>query len=537
LSAEALAKEEPQTPSKYARPSHFTEQTSTPKPKFTTFGRSPSKPEALNPLRKLAGQTAIYGLPTIAGRVLNYLLVPLYTRVFDPAEYGVVTEFYAYVAFLYVLLGYGMETAFFRFSKMNDNGKTVFSTAFLSLVSSTFLFLVVVIGFSSPIANAMGYPGNREYIVWFALILGFDALCAIPFAHLRQQGKAALFAFIKSLNIITNIGLNVFFLLLCPYLLHLYGPGTLIDHIYNPGIGVGYIFISNLVASALSLLLLTPAIRKIRLQFEPGLWKQMFAYAWPLLILGLAGIVNETFDRILLKHLLPPESDPMAQLGIYGACYKISILMTLFIQTYKYAAEPFFFEQMKNQDAKLLYARIMNYFVAICAFIFLAIMLFIDIVILLIGEEFRSGAPVIPILLMANLFLGIFYNLSVWFKITGKTLYGAMISVFGMVITLVLNFLLIPKIGYMGAAWATFFCYASMMVASYLVGRRYYPVPYNLMKTSSYILLAVLIYYSGRVIEPGDQALKMVYNTLLLAGFIIIVFLVEKPKRIPTGKQ
>ena len=482
----------------------------------------------MNPLRKLAGQTAIYGLPTIAGRVLNYLLVPLYTRVFDTAEYGVVTEFYAYVAFLYVLLGYGMETAFFRFSKMNDNGKTVFGTAFLSLVSSTFIFLVIVIGFSSPIANAMGYPGNREYIVWFAFILGFDALCAIPFARLRQQGKAALFALIKSLNIITNIGLNLFFILLCPYLLDVYGPGTFVDYIYHPEIGVGYIFISNLVASSLSFLLLTPAIRKIRLQFEPGLWKQMITYAWPLLILGLAGIVNETFDRILLKHLLPPESDPMAQLGIYGACYKISILMTLFIQTYKYAAEPFFFEQMKNQDSRRMYAKVMNYFVAVCAFIFLIIMLFIDYVILMVGEEFRQGAAVIPILLMANLFLGVFYNLSIWFKLTGKTLYGAMISVFGMIITLVLNFVLIPRIGYLGAAWATFFCYGSMMIVSYLAGRHYYPVPYNLLRIIAYILLAVALYYISLTFDAGSQGVKMLFNFLFGALYLIAILFTEK---------
>lgn len=482
----------------------------------------------MNPLKRLAGQTAIYGLPTIAGRVLNYLLVPLYTRVFEPAEYGVVTEFYAYVAFLYVLLGYGMETAFFRFSKPGENGKTVFSTALLSLTISTSIFLLAVIGSSASIASSMGYASNREYIIWFAFILGFDALSSIPFAHLRQQGKAARFALIRSVNITFNIGLNLFFILLCPYLLANHGPSAFLDFVYNPEIGVGYIFISNLIASGLTLLLLLPAIKGIQLKFEPGLWKQMFLYAWPLLILGLAGIVNETIDRILLKHLLPPESDPMAQLGIYGACYKVSILMTLFIQTYKYAAEPFFFEQMKNQDARLLYAKVMNYFVAICGFIFVAIMLFIDVVILFIGEEYRVGAPVIPILLMANLFLGIFYNLSVWFKITGKTLGGAMIAVFGMLVTLALNFMLIPKMGYMGAAWATFICYASMMLLSYFAGRRFYPVPYDVLRISSYILLAVLLYYLGTVFQTGNQSISMIYSFLLLSVYVIVVLLTEK---------
>jgi len=482
----------------------------------------------LNPLKRLAGQTAIYGLPTIAGRVLNYLLVPLYTRVFEPAEYGVVTEFYAYVAFLYVLLGYGMETAFFRFSRAGENGKTVFSTALLSLTISTSIFLLAVIGSSASIASSMGYASNREYIIWFAFILGFDALSSIPFARLRQQGKAARFALIRSVNISVNIGLNLFFILLCPYLLANHGPSAFLDFVYKPEIGVGYIFISNLIASFLTFFLLLPIVKGIQLKFEPGLWKQMFLYAWPLLILGFAGIVNETIDRILLKHLLPPGSDPMAQLGIYGACYKVSILMTLFIQTYKYAAEPFFFEQMKNQDARLLYAKVMNYFVAICGFIFVAIMLFIDVVILFVGEEYRVGAPVIPILLMANLFLGIFYNLSVWFKITGKTLGGAMIAVFGMLVTLALNFILIPKMGYMGAAWATFVCYASMMLLSYFAGRKFYPIPYDVLRISSYILLAVLLYYLGTVFKTGNQSISMIYSFLLLSVYVVIVLLTEK---------
>lgn len=455
------------------------------------------------------------------------MLVPLYTRIFEPAEYGVVTEFYAYVAFLYVLLSYGMETAFFRFSKTSEKGKTVFSTAFISLLTSTVIFLFVVIGSSSSIAKSMGYDNHSEYIIWFALILGFDAISSIPFAHLRQQGKAARFALIRSINIFTNIGLNLFFIVLCPHLLANYGSSDILRFVYNPEIGVGYIFISNLIASSITLLLLFPTIKHIKLGFETGLWKQMILYAWPLLIFGLAGIVNETFDRILLKHLLPPESNPMAQLGIYGACYKVSILMTLFIQTYKYAAEPFFFEQMKNQDARMLYAKVMNYFVAVCGFIFLAIMLFIDIVILFIGEEYRVGAPVIPILLMANLFLGIFYNLSVWFKITGKTLFGAMIAVFGMLVTLALNFILIPPMGYLGAAWATFFCYATMMLLSYFAGRKFYPVPYDVLRISSYILLAVFLYYLETVLPAANQSISMIYSVLLLFVYIIVVFLTE----------
>ncbi len=478
-------------------------------------------------LKRLAGQTAIYGLPTIAGRVLNYLLVPLYTRVLITSEYGVVTEFYAYVAFLYVLLGYGMETAFFRFSKTEESGNTVFSTSLLSILSTTIIFLVIAVVFSGEIASFMGYASHPEYIIWFSFILGFDAVCAIPFAQLRQQGKAARFSMIRGINIAINIGLNLFFILFCPFALRTWGSSTILELIYDPQIGVGYIFISNLIASSITFLVLIPVAKDIKLKFDPVLWKQMLIYAWPLLILGLAGIVNETIDRILLKHLLPSGSDPMAQLGIYGACYKISILMTLFIQTYKYAAEPFFFEQMKNQDAKLLYARLMNYFVAVCGLIFVTIMLHLDIVILLVGKEFREGAPVIPILLLANLFLGIFYNLSVWFKITGKTFHGAMVAVFGMIVTLALNFLLIPGMGYLGAAWATFACYAGMMIISYLLGRRYYPVPYNIPRITSYIILAVILYYLSTIFRFENHVTARVMNFLFLMVYIAAALIAE----------
>jgi len=482
----------------------------------------------LNPLRRLAGQTAIYGLPTIVGRVLNYLLVPLYTRVFETAEYGAVTEFYAYVAFLYVLLGYGMETAFFRFSKTTDDDKTVFSTSLISLIISSVIFLVLVTSFSRPIASAMGYASNSEYIRWFALILATDTVCSIPFARLRQLGKASSFAIIKSINITVNIGLNLFFIVLCPLLISRYGDIAFLRMLYKPETGIGYIFISNLIASILTLMFLIPTIKNIRMRFDKALWRQMLLYAWPLLILGLAGMVNETFDRILLKHLLPSDSDPMSQLGIYGACYKISILMTLFIQTYRYAAEPFFFEQMKKKEARQLYAEVMNYFVAACGLIYLSIMLFIDWAILLVGKEFRSGVGVIPILLMANLFLGIFYNLSVWFKITGKTLHGAAIAVFGMIITIVLNFVLIPRMGYMGAAWATLICYGSMMILSYITGQIYYPVPYRIMRITFYILSAALIAATGKLLPGPEIFTGFMGRFLLITAYLGLVLITEK---------
>lgn len=480
------------------------------------------------PLLRLARHTAIYGLPTIVGRVLNYLLVPLFTRVFTTGEYGIVTELYAYVAFLFVFLGYGMETAFFRFSTKDDQNRTVFSTITISLLISTIAFLCFAILCADWISLKMGYGSNSEYIKWFALILGFDTLCSIPFAHLRQQGKAVRFAVIRSINIFANIGFNIFFIVICPYLLRSFPGLTIISKIYSSDIGIGYIFISNLIASSLTLLLLLPAFKSFKWKFDVQRWKEMIKYAWPLLILGFAGVVNETADRILLKHLLPADSDIMSQVGIYGACYKISILMTIFIQTYKYAAEPFFFEQMNEKDNKILYARIMNIFVAICAFVFLAIMLNIDLALLLIGKEFRAGSAIIPILLLANLFLGVFYNLSVWFKLTGKTLMGALIAVAGMIITIIFNILLIPSMGYMGAAWATFICYGSMMVISYLVGKKHFPVPYNVLRISGYMLSVVFIYYFSRMIEVENRILGFLINLSLLACYVTGVIYVEK---------
>ncbi|HEX7412146.1 MAG TPA: polysaccharide biosynthesis C-terminal domain-containing protein [Bacteroidales bacterium] len=481
----------------------------------------------MNPLKQFAGQTAIYGVPTIVGRFLNYLLVPMYTRVFLTAEYGVVSELYAYVSFLFVLLTYGMETAFFRFAQEKQHRASVYSTALLSLLSTSAIFVFMAVIFSGSIADWLDYSNHREYIIWFALILAFDAISSIPYANLRKENKALKFALIKTINIFINIGLNLFFILLCPYLL-LHSHSVLIlnsvQFLYNPAVGVGYIFISNLVASAATLLVLSGDLLKVRLAINGLLLKQMLKYAWPLLLFSFAGIINETFDRIILKHLLPESSNPMAQLGIYGACYKISILMTLFIQTYRYAAEPFFFQKAKSTDAKVLYANMMTYFVIICTFIFVCVMLYIDLVMHFVGEKYRVGAPVVPILLFANLCLGVFYNLSIWFKLTDKTIYGAFISIFGAVVTLVLNFVLIPVIGIMGAAWATLICYASMMVISYIIGQRFYPVKYDIPRIIGYLILAIFIYKTSQWVHLHGL-LKYGFSTLLLLIFTAVIAL------------
>ncbi len=485
----------------------------------------------MNLFKKLAGQTAIYGLPTIVGRLLNYLLVPLYTRVFAPAEYGVVTEIYAYVAFLFVVLTYGMETAFFRFSTTHPDKEKVYGTTLFSLFVTSIFFLVIIFSATPTISSAMGYADNPEYIRWFALILAADALSSIPYAQLRLKNKPIRFAIIKVVNIVTNIAFNLLFIVIIPKIVK-EDPGiadsAFLKFLYNPEIGVGYIFISNLIASALTFIMLVPSMVKAKIKPDINLLKKMLSYSWPLLIFGFAGIINETFDRIILRRMLPDNVDAMAQLGIYGACYKVSILMTLFIQTYRYAAEPFFFDQSGTKDAKITYARLMHYFIIVCLFIYLAIMLNIDIVLLFIGSDFREGAGVIPILLWANLFLGVFYNLSVWFKLTDKTGIGAMISVAGAGVTLLFNFMLIPIMGYMGAAWATFICYAFMMVVSYYYGQKYYPINYNLKALSFYIILTIVIYTLSIFTNELGRNLEFVINSILLILFLAVIWFKEK---------
>ncbi|MDR2906726.1 MAG: flippase [Bacteroidales bacterium] len=482
-------------------------------------------------IRNLVGQTAIYGLPTIIGRLLNYLLVPLYTRLFVPAEYGVVTELYAYVAFLMVIATYGMETAFFRFSSKEKDNPGVYSTAVWMLLFSSIILFAVAFLFKDGLASAIGYADHSEYIVWFALILALDAICAIPFARLRNQERPLRFATLKTVNIAANIGFNLFFLVVCPWILKSH-PDSILQHVYHPQIGVGYIFISNLLASIITTLLLLPEFFQIRWsKLDRKLADKMFMYAFPVMIWGMAGIVNETFDRILLKYLLPDELDPMAQLGIYGACYKVSILMTLFIQAFRFAAEPFFFKQAENRNAPEVYAKVMRYFVLACLVIFLGCSLFLNDIMLFVGANYREGAVIVPVLLMANLFLGVFYNLSVWYKITDQTKYGAYISLIGAAITIGLNILLVPYFGYIGAAWATLVCYVAIALISYWLGQRHFPIPYPVKALSLYTVLALLFYAVHHYVLNFESAwLNRGLGVALILCFVGVAWRKERRK-------
>ncbi|MES2836926.1 MAG: oligosaccharide flippase family protein [Bacteroidota bacterium] len=483
----------------------------------------------MSSIKKLAGQTAIYGLSTIVGRLLNYLLVPLLTHVFNPEQFGVITEFYAYISILIIILTYGTETTLFNYSRNSENKEKVYSTLLGSLLVSTLAFFALVLLFLSPISNALNYANNSNYVVYVAFIIGIDAFTALPFAKLREENKAFKFAFFKLINIGINIILTLYFLWICPVVIQnsdsfLF---SFVNATYNASNGVAYVFIANLVASVVTLLLLLPSIFKINFVFDKQLWKTMIRYSYPLLLAGLAGMANETLDRILLKYLLPADI-AMEQVGIYGACYKISILMTIFTQTYRYAAEPFFFSHAKNKNSKSLYAKTMLYFVIVCSVIFLGTMLNMQWIKYFVGKDFWVGLNVVPILLLANLFLGIFFNLSIWYKLAEKTRYGAVLTFFGAAITIVLNSILIPVLGYVGSAWATLICYVSMTILSYYIGQKYFPIPYQVGKILLYLLLSVGLFISTKFLITNNDTINLVVNNFIVLFFIAFVYFNER---------
>lgn len=471
------------------------------------------------------GDTAIYGVSSIVGRFLNWWLVPYHAGIFRPEEYGVVSNLYGYVAFAMILLTYGMETGYFRFASKGQNQATVFSTSLLSLFSTTALFLLAMWFFRGEIASAMQYGEHPEFVWWLALTVGLDAVTAIPFAQLRLQSRPLKFAVVKMVNIGLNIGFNLFFLSLCPLILRHY-PASPVALLYDPSVGVGYVFIANLLASLSTLLMLLPEILAVRLQFDRQLFRRMMNYSFPILIIGLAGMVNQNIDKILIPFLIPAEKDPMFQLGIYGANYKLGVLMNMFIQAFRYAFEPFFFARSSSESTAdpAIYAVVMKYFVLFGLLIFLGMTLYIDIVKLVIPMEYRVGIKVVPLILMADLFFGIFFSASIWYKLKDLTWYGAWIALTGAVITILLNFLLIPVMGYMGSAITVFICFFIMMVMNYFWGQKYYPIPYDLKRIGFYFLAALLLFSLSLLTARLSPWVKFPANTLLLLLFLLLVF-------------
>ena len=490
----------------------------------------------MKPLKDIAGQTVVYGLPSIIGRLLTYLLVPLYTYTFSTADYGTVNALYAYVSFLNIVLTYGMETSLFNFSRLQEDKQKTFSTIYTSVSVTSVIFLLFAFVFKNNIAQLVRVPEHPEYIIWIAGILSTDAISAIAFAKLRERNKARRFAMVKSVNIVLNLVLNIFFIAICPKIIEdpgnpLYG---VVKNIYNPNIGIGYIFISNLAASIIALAMLLPEMLKAGIHFDKELWKKMMPYAMPLLVAGFAGMINETLDRILLTWLLPEEIGRQ-QTGIYGACYKISLILTMFVQAYRYAAEPYFFANSKDPDFKKNYAVITKYFIIICLLIFLGTMLNISWIQYFIGEKFRSGLKVVPILLIANLFLGIFYNLSIWYKLVNKTVYGTYLTVIGASITIILNCIWIPSTGYfagyMGSAWATLICYATCMILCFVWSRKHFPVKFDTLHIFGYFALSLTLYFLSANISFPSRMIELVINNILIVLFVAVVMAVERPFR------
>lgn len=473
-------------------------------------------------MKNLAKQTAIYGISNILGKFLNWLLVPLYTFILtSSAEYGVVTNLYAWTALLLVLLTYGMETGFFRFvSKGEEEPQKVYSSVLCCIGISSTLFAVVSILLCQPIANWLGYPDHPEYIAMMCFIVSLDAFDSIPFAQLRYQNKATRFALIKLVMILINIFFNIFFLLICPWLMKV--APSLVSWFYNPDYGVGYVFVSNLFSTLAVTLMLLPQITSARLHIDKALLKRILVYSMPLLILGIAGIMNQTIDKIIFPYLIPDRQVAESQLGIYGACFKVAMVMMVFTQAFRYAYEPFVFAQNKGGDKKKEYADAMKFFIIFSLLIFLGMVFYLDIFKHLIRSDYWEGMKVVPIILLSYLFQGIFFNLSLWYKLTDKTYYGAILSAIGLVVTLVVNILFVPHYGYMASAAASLCCYFIVMLISYFLGQKYYAIDYDLKSIFLYGITALALYLIS-LYSPLSGWMAYAQNTVLLILFLTLI--------------
>lgn len=476
----------------------------------------------MSSLKNLFQQTFIYGLATVLPRMLSFLLVPLYTGILPVKEYGEISIIFSWIVLFNVILAYGMETAFFRFFHKEINKALVLSTAAVSLIISSLLFFILAYTFSGQLAELAGI--REDYIIYTLFVLGLDALVIIPFAWLRAKERPMRYAIIKILNVAVNLGLNVFFLVFLPRLAT-GGFSEIFEIIYVTDFEISYIFISMVVASSISLLMILPFYIKIKYSFSTALWKRMVQYSYPVLFAGIAFAINETFDRILLDWLLP-ENIAEAAVGAYAACYKLAIFMTLFATAFRMGIEPFFFSHAEEKNAPETYALITRYFVAFGSVILVTVVVFIDPlkVLLIRDSDYWEALKVVPLILLANFCLGIYHNLSVWYKITDRTKFGAYISIGGAIITLLLNFLLIPTMSYMGSAIATVAAYGTMMLLSYYFGQKYYPIPYNLKKIGLYLIISILFSAVSFYLFRNNYFIGIG----LWIAFITLIFIQEK---------
>lgn len=488
-------------------------------------------------LKSLAKDTAIYGMSSILGKFVNYLLFPLYVKVFsaESGEYGIVTHIYAFVAFLQVLLIYGMETGFFRFAnKKDENEQTVYSSILISVGSTSLLFVLLSLAFLNPIAGWLGYESHPEYLGMMAVVVALDAFQSIPFAYLRHKKRPLKFAFIKLFSIVLGLLLNCFFLLGCPWL-HTHYPET-ISWFYDPAYKVGYVFVANLITSSLQMFFFIPELKGFAYKFDKALMKRIFQYSFPLLVLGMVGILNQTIDRIIFPFLYSGTAkEASIQLGIYGAATKIAMIMAMFTQAFRYAYEPFVFGKNKEGDNRLVYAKAMKFFIIFALLGFLAVMFYMDLLKYIIGDrKYWIGLEVVPVVMVAEIFMGIYFNLSFWYKLIDETRWGAYFSLIGCAIIVSLNVCFVPIYGYWACAWAGFTGYLVITLLSYFIGQKKYPIRYDLKSIAVYLLLAGGLYAVSLLVVPENIVLRLLFRTVLL--FIFILYIIKKDlplKQIP----
>ena len=485
-------------------------------------------------IKKLAGQTLWYGVPTIASRFLGYLMnMALPFFVLMPEKTADLVQVYTIIPFLNVLYAYGLETAYFRFSQTHDKQK-LYNTLSLSLLFSSILFTLILLLCKNSLIAAADLNQHPDYILWMIAIIAVDNLNTLPFAKLRQENRPKRYAFARVAGIVINVLAVIFFLAVLPKILKA-NPGSFLSSIYNKDFGLGYYLVGNLCGSLFTLLVLTKEIRQVKIRFDLTLWKEVMRYSAPLIIVGLGGMVNDVLSRLIYRHVVNlPQNQADHELGIFANIFRIALLVTILIQAFRMAAEPFFFNQSKDENAPKTYARVMKFFVIACCFMFLFIGLFLDIFrwifITFANKRWAEGMDVVPLLALGNIFLGIYYNLSVWYKLTNKNMYGAFITICGAAITIVLNIVLIPILHYSGAAIATFSCYLFMMLSSYFLGQKYYPIPYAVKKLVAYLTLAVLIYFIhlGLVkFIPGSLLFSLGTGLVLFMAFTWFVSKIE----------
>ena len=480
--------------------------------------------------RKLGGQTLIYGLGNIVPRMLNYAILTFYyTRRFSVEQYGMITELYAYVAILLVILTYGMETGLFRFSYVKKDIQEVFNVSFLSVTVTSILFiLIILLGFRK-ISVWIEYESNSEYIALLGATVAVDAITSVIFAKLRMEEKIRRFAIVKILNVLITIILVMMFLEIMPRIGFIQKLDFYNKHLKN--IEVGYVFIANLIASIILLIILLPDYKKIRLKINFGLLKPLLKYSMPLLVVGLAGQFNETIERILLRFFLPEGSNVLFEIGIYGANYRIALLMTIFIQMFRYAAEPFFFINYGRKESKEIYANVLKYFVIFCMIIFLFVIFYLDFIKHFIAQKYYEGLMIVPIILIANIILGMLFNVNMWYKLTGKTFYGIYITGMGALLTVLLNIIFIPKYSYVACAWIHLISNAIMLTITLMLGNKYYRIPYEYKRIGEIILVAGICY----LIFIFTKSEVVLYNILIgTALFILFIFYCIKRENLIT---